>query len=196
MSIIVLMRYISAMSTTLLILERIGALIHQSVRDDAARHGLQPIHVQVLGYLTRANHYSDLPIAVSEFFGITRGTVSQTLTLLEGKGLLTKEKDGKDARLVHLRLTAAGRKILQDSWAQKMEIALRSMPTDAARMDQSLRALLTGLQRLNGQRPFGVCRQCAHFLTEEKGARCGLTGEALRQEQTVRICREWQTPAG
>ena len=89
------MRYISAMSTTLLILERMGALIHQSVRDDAARHGLQPIHVQVLGYLTRANHYSDLPIAVSEFFGITRGTVSQTLTLLEGKGLLTKRRMAK-----------------------------------------------------------------------------------------------------
>jgi len=190
------MRYINAMTTTLLILERLGALIHQSVRDDAARHGLQPIHVQVLGYLARANHYSDLPIAVAEFFGITRGTVSQTLTLLEGKGLLTKEKDGKDARLVHLHLTAAARKILQESWAQKMEIALRSMPTDAARLDQSLRALLAGLQHLNGQRPFGVCRQCAHFLTEKKGVRCGLTGESLRQEQTVRICREWQTPAG
>ena len=190
------MRYINAMTTTLLILERLGALIHQSVRDDAARHGLQPIHVQVLGYLARANDYSDLPIAVAEFFGITRGTVSQTLTLLEGKGLLTKEKDGKDARLVHLHLTAAARKILQESWAQKMEIALRSMPTDAARLDQSLRALLAGLQHLNGQRPFGVCRQCAHFLTEKKGVRCGLTGESLRQEQTVRICREWQTSAG
>lgn len=73
------------MDDTPVLLERLGALIQQSLRDDAARHGLLPIHLQILAYLDRANRYSNLPIAVAQYFGITRGTVSQSLQLLSGR---------------------------------------------------------------------------------------------------------------
>lgn len=182
------------MTTTVLLLERLGALIHQSVRDDAARHGLLPIHVQVLSYLSQANRYSDIPIAIAEYFGITRGTVSQTLAVLERKGLLDKHPDSRHGRRVHLMLTPEGEAVLNDSWARRTETVLRSAGSDALAMESSLRLLLSDLQKLNGQRPFGVCRQCAHFLTEPDGTRCGLTGEPLVEEQTVRICREWTAP--
>jgi hypothetical protein len=76
------------MSTSAILLERMGALIQQSVRNDAARHGLLPIHVQVLHYLAVCNRYSDLPVAIADYFGVTRGTVSQTLAVLERKGLV------------------------------------------------------------------------------------------------------------
>lgn len=46
-----------------ILLERVAALIQKSVRDDAARFGLLPMHVQLLAYLARANRYSDMPIA-------------------------------------------------------------------------------------------------------------------------------------
>ena len=91
------------MSQISVLLERLGALIQQSVRDAAARQGLLPIHIQVLHYLMRANRYSDLPIAIAEYFGITRGTVSQTLAVLERKGLLTKEPDAQHGKRVHLK---------------------------------------------------------------------------------------------
>ena len=182
------------MKPTILLLERLAALIHQGVRDNAARHGLLPIHIQVLSYLTQANGYSNLPIAIAEYFGITRGTVSQTLAVLERRGLLVKEKDARHGKRVHLKLTPAGEAILEDSWAKRVETALQLMTPDAQTFEKSLRGLLIGLQQLNGQRPFGVCRKCAHFLVELAGARCGLTGEPLIEEQTVRICREWTAP--
>ncbi len=177
------------------LLERLGALVHRSVRDDAARHGLLPIHVLVLGYLARANRYSDLPIAIAEYCGITRGTVSQTLAVLEDKGLLVKEPDERHGKRIHLRLTRAGRAALNNSWTQRLEQDLTSLPPGAAALEDSLRGVLMTLQRLNGQRPFGVCRQCAHFLRESRSARCGLTGEPLATEQTLKICREWTAPA-
>jgi len=182
------------MSQTSLLLERLGALIQQSVRENAAQHGLLPIHIQVLHYLTRANRYSDIPIAIAEYFGITRGTVSQTLALLEQKGLLSKERDPHHGKRVHFQLTPAGEMILRESWPKRIEQALSEMPADIAGLDDALRRLLLTLQRLNGQRPFGVCQQCMHFLNEDNGARCGLTQEALAAEQTVRICREWAAP--
>lgn len=177
------------------LLERLGVLVHQSVRDDAARHGLQPIHVLVLAYLTRANRYSDLPIAIAEYFGITRGTVSQSLAVLQGKGLLVKAPDERHGKRVHLRLTSAGRAVLSDSWVRRIERETRSGAPGAAALEESLRGVLATLQRLNGQRPFGVCRGCAHFLREPRGARCGLTGEPLAVEQTSKICREWTAPS-
>ena len=176
------------------LLERLGALVHQSVRDDAARHGLLPIHVLVLGYLARANRYSDLSIAIAEYFGITRGTVSQSLAVLEDKRLLVKEPDERHGKRIHLRLTRAGRVVLNDSWPQRVERELTSQPPGTVALEDSLRGLLVTLQRLNGRRAFGVCRQCAHFLREPRGARCGLTGEALATEQTLKICREWTAP--
>jgi DNA-binding MarR family transcriptional regulator len=181
------------MNQTALLLERLGALMHQAVREEATRHGLQPIHVQVLHYLAQANRYSDLPIAIAEYFGITRGTVSQTLTVLERKGLLEKVPDARHGRRVHLGLTAAGRAVLDGSWCERVEAALGELP-EAAAMEESLRGLLRLLQRMNGQRPFGLCRQCRHFLDEAGGARCGLTGEILAPGQTLRICREWTAP--
>lgn len=182
------------MHTPFLLLERLGALIQQSVREDAARHGLLPIHVQVLAYLAVANRYSDLPIAIAEYFGITRGTVSQSLAVLERKGLLVKSPDAHHGKRVHLSLTPAGEAVLDNSWAQRVETALDSLPLEAQELNDALRGVLVTLQRLNGQRAFGVCRQCAHFLAEKDGARCGLTGESLATEQTLRICREWRAP--
>lgn len=182
------------MNATSVLLERLGSLIHHSVRDDAARHGLLPIHLQVLQYLAIANRYSDLPIAIADYFGITRGTISQTLAVLERRGFLLKEPDAVHGKRVHLTLTPAGKSVLNDSWAERLDTALQSSPLDPSQLDNALRNVLTELQRLNGQRAFGVCRQCAHFHVEEERGRCGLTSEPLATEQTVRICREWTAP--
>lgn len=183
------------MNSSSLLLERLGALIHQSTRDDAARHGLLPIHVQVLSYLARANRYSDIPIAIAEYFGLTRGTVSQSLAVLERKGLLEKQPDQRHGRRVQLTLTPAGRAVLEDSWAKDLEAELAATPMLAGQLEATLRGLLTGLQRRNGQRPFGICHQCAHYLREPGGSRCGLTREPLAEAQIDRLCREWTAPA-
>jgi hypothetical protein len=50
------------MSAAPILLERVAALIQQSVRDDAARFGLLPCTCSA-SYLARANRYSDMPIA-------------------------------------------------------------------------------------------------------------------------------------
>ncbi|PIQ36241.1 MAG: MarR family transcriptional regulator [Lysobacterales bacterium CG17_big_fil_post_rev_8_21_14_2_50_64_11] len=183
------------MNTVPLLIERLGALIQQSVREDAARHGLLPIHVQMLQYLAQANRYSDLPIAIAEYLGISRGTVSQSLAVLASRGLLTKQPDARHRKRLHLRLTAAGDAVLQTSWAEQVGQALQALPGDGRVQQAALRNLLRALQRVNGQRAFGVCRHCAHFCHDESGARCGLTQEPLAQEQITRICREWSEPA-
>lgn len=177
--------------TTATTLERVSTLVQQAVRDDAARHGLLPIHWQVLAYLARANGYSDMPIAVAEYLGITRGTVSQTLAVLERKELVAKESDERHGKRIHLTLTAAGAALLAGGWAERLEASLAALGTDGKRLQADLVALVKALQQVNGNRAFGVCQRCAHFRTEGAAYRCGLTGEPLAQPQIIKICREW-----
>ena len=65
--------------------------------------------------------------------------------------------------------TPAGESVLSDSWVEHVEQALCERPVDAATLESTLRNLLSAMQRVNGQRAFGICRQCARFLTEETG---------------------------
>ena len=190
------------MQTSIQLLDRLSALFNQSLREDAARHGLLPIHLQALAYLSAANQYSDIPVAVAEYFGTTRGTVSQTLAVLVRKGLIQKEADPKHGKRIHLRLTDAGQKVLTTSWAQRLGNVLEFKNTDTKNSDNkkssnieaSLEALLVELQKQNSNQAFGVCHRCAHFQRNENDSQCGLTGESLATEQTVKICREWQDP--
>lgn len=184
------------MNPTTLLLERIAALIHQTVREDAARHDLLPIHLQVLSYLARANLYSDIPVAVAEYFGISRGSVSQTIAVLERKGLIERHSEVRNRKRVHLKLTDRGHEVLEESWARRLDRILAAQPTaDVKTLDAGLRGLLRTLQAENGQQAFGICHQCQYFLKESGGYRCGLTSEVLEREQTDRLCREWTTPA-
>jgi len=179
------------MTPTVFVFERLAALIQQLVRDDAAQHGLQPVHMQVLGYLAQANRYSDLSIAVADYLGVTRGTVSQTLTVLERKGLIARTPDAHHGRRIHLSLSAAGEAVLKASWAQRLDLALVGAGCDPGVFANDLHGVLTALQRLNGRQAFGQCRSCAHFLDESTQFRCGLTREVLAAEQAIKICREW-----
>lgn len=179
------------MTQTLLLLERLAALIQQLVREDAASHGLLPVHLQVLSFLAQANRYSDMPIAVADYLRITRGTVSQTLSPLERRGLIRKEADPRHGKWIHLSLTAAGEAVLTTSWMHRLEQALAASSADTQAFRDDLAGVLSCLQALNDHRAFGQCRQCAHFLKEDTAYRCGLTGDVLASEQTARICREW-----
>jgi MarR family transcriptional repressor of emrRAB len=187
-------RYITPMKPSVFVFERLAALLQQLVREDAARHGLLPVHLQVLGYLAQANRYSNIPIAVASYLGITRGTVSQTLAMLERKGLISRSNDDRHGRRVHLQLTAAGEEVLAGSWPQRLDVLLAAGGVDLDELASQLRAVLGSLQRLNDRQAFGQCRECAHFLEERGIHRCGLTGETLAVDQTIRICREWSDP--
>ena len=72
------------------LIERMSALIRSEERKTGSELGLQSVHLQVLDYLSRCNRYSDTPAALTNYLGMTRGTVSQTVLLLEKKGLIKK----------------------------------------------------------------------------------------------------------
>jgi DNA-binding MarR family transcriptional regulator len=178
------------------LVERLANLVRSEDRRGGRAGPIAPVHRAALGYLARANRFSDTPAALADYLGSTRGTVSQTLALLERRGLVRRAADARDGRVVRLRLTARGRRLAaarpDASWRAAIE-ALPEGPRAAA--EEALEAILRGLQRARGGRTFGVCGSCRHLQRLEGGGfRCGLTSEPLAPEETERICHHHDFP--
>jgi DNA-binding MarR family transcriptional regulator len=175
----------------------LARVIHGETRGRALEAGLQPVHLVALSYLRDANRYSNTPQALTEFLGSTKGTVSQSLLLLYRKGLVERQADPQDGRVVRLRLSAAGEKLLRDAdLSSQWEAAVGALsPADVRLASQALAMLLRSLQRGRGGRSFGVCATCALFdRLGPRSFRCGLTGESLSPSDSRKICREHTLP--
>jgi DNA-binding MarR family transcriptional regulator len=173
-------------------LERLCVLLRSTDREAGTRSGLQPVHWQTLRYLAACNRYSDTPAGIVEFLGQTKGSVSQSIKILEEKGLLEKRPDASDRRVVHLRLTdEATRLLLAVGPDQRLRSVTEQlpMPTRAA-LNEGLKQLLQALQHANGRRSFGLCASCRFNERSDAGYRCGLTGDLLSAHDVTRICRE------
>jgi len=175
------------------LIERLGGLLRSDHRDAGSQVGLQPVHLEVLSYLHRCNRYSNTPAAVTSYIGATKGTLSQSLQVLERQGYLVKKPDPQDGRVVRLFTTRKGRDLLTSAadpvdWLVAID-AQTSADLRTAR--QTLTSVLMRLQVARGRRTFGQCRTCKHFVRESHGRfRCGLTNEPLKARETLAICHE------
>jgi DNA-binding MarR family transcriptional regulator len=174
------------------VLERICNLIRGELRAYGVQHGLQPVQLDALAYLVQCNRYSDTPHAVTEFLGLTKGTVSQSLKVLEAKGLVRKIPDKSDKRVVHLKPTTRGRRLVGQAIPGRRlaeGLAMVNHP-DNADLSKMLGELLRGIQHANGLKSFGACRSCRFNRKTRTGFLCGLTSEPLSADDTLKICRE------
>jgi DNA-binding MarR family transcriptional regulator len=179
-------------TTTFKLIERISTLLRSEERKKYAAIGLHPIHVQVLDYLANCNHHSDTPAAVTEYFGLTKGTVSQSLQVLERKGYIDKNQDSEDGRVIHLALTVRGEQLLNEIQAldvfSQAEDALASQ--DFSTIGEALKTTLLALQKANDTKSFGVCHTCINFDEKDNHYLCNMTQLPLSRSDANKICRE------
>ncbi len=179
------------------LLERLNNLLHMEVRSFGLKYGLLPIQIEALTYLTRCNRYSDTPQAVTEYLGLTKGTVSQSLKVLEQKGFLRKQQDTQDKRIVHLAPTTMGRKLIEQSYPTKSFASARattkSLPE--GKLEEILRELLREMQYITNRKTFAACYTCRFIEPHQKKYLCGLTKKPLSEREIELICREHQFPS-
>ncbi len=174
------------------LIERIGNLLRTETRKSCNNLGLQPVHLQALDYLSQCNRYSDTPLAVTDYLGATKGTVSQTLSVLKKKGYITSIVDTKDRRVQHLKVSESGHRILSAFLppAKYREASNRISEIDRNQMVNLLTRMLKELQIANQFKTFGVCKSCHFFRSEGAQYQCGLTKEPLNSDDSEKICRE------
>ncbi len=147
---------------------------------------MQVVHLEILRYLSICNRYSNTAQALSEYLGQTKGSISQSLKLLEKEQLITRKPSQKDKRVVRIFLTTKGEKSLN-----RMSVYL--MPKLDEQIDSAgaIQALLKQWQIINDHSGFGQCLSCRfnkNLGNEE--FECGLTGEPLSDVEVKMICKE------
>lgn len=196
----VLIRYHDGMKTKQIYdyIERLSNLLRNEIRREGAEDGLQPVQLEALHYLSICNRYSDTPMGVTEYLGQTKGTVSQSLKVLEKKAFLTKYPDKNDKRITHLKVSSTGEKLLKKSiptplFTHACEHLNEQYKTQIV---AGLKELLQAVQRSNGMKSFGVCHTCRYNQKNEEGGYfCDLTKERLSQSDVQLICREHENVA-
>lgn len=171
-------------------LERLFQLRRSLLRKAAAEQGLQLVHAEILDYLDKCNQYSNTPLAVSEYLGQTKGSISQSLKVLESKKLIHKKPDKVDGRSARLFLTPQAMQLIR--LFQKELPEPNNPSTNAIPM---LRSILENWQQQKGLKGFGICGTCRYnSKINKKEFLCELTGETLSIVHAEKICREHLFP--
>lgn len=174
-------------------IERLSELLRIDSRQSVAIHGLQPVQLEALHYLSICNRYSDTPMGVTEYLGQTKGTVSQTLKVLEKKGLLSKQIDKNDKRMYHLKVSSRGKQLLKKTIPTTMFVNACEVLSEDKQSDiaKSLKLLLITLLQANNMKTFGVCHSCRYnSKTEDNAYFCNLVQQPLTGHDINLICRE------
>ncbi len=157
-------------------------------------HGLNPAQWEALRFLARANRYSRNPSALAEYLRTTKGTASQTLKALEGKGFVRRIAVPHDRRAVRLDLSEQGQAVLERDPLRDLEASAAGLGPDLDAVGKALAALVGGLERRAGLKGFGLCRECTHFCKNAAAAaqggphQCGLNRDALSAQDSEKIC--------
>lgn len=165
-------------------LERLSALHRNLTRKFATEEGLQLVHVEILQYLSVCNRYSDTTQSISDYLGQTKGSISQSLGILEELGFIKRTQDMSDKRVFHLSILAKGLSV-----TNRM---LESINLDGAdHLAPQLKNLLASLQKKNDLKGFGTCISCKFNQNPGKNKFvCGLTKESLTALEVKKICKE------
>lgn len=174
---------------------RLGNLMRAEARRAGADEQLAPVHVEALIYLGQANRYSNTPQALAEYLRVTKGTLSQSLLLLDRRGLIERYQDDLDRRVVRLRLSATGEQFLNETQPQLawQQAARNISPNRIRNAVSALRETLVTFQADNEGKLFGTCVTCKHVeRLSARAFRCGLMGDRLSGPETRKICWLYQ----
>ena len=175
----------SARTTQLL--ERLGRLISNAYHSD----GFKPVQWESLRFLSQANKFSRNPSALGEYLGVTKGSVSQTLSTLEQRGLIKKSTDKNDRRAVRLDLTKAGRALTKQDPLHEISESLKTLGENkCVELSEGLESLLRVQLDSRGRNPFGLCSECRFHQRMGHELRCGLLDLPLTESDASRICVE------
>lgn len=176
---------------TFRLFERISLLLEAEERKGCTARGLKLVHARILDYLAQCSSHSDTPLAVAEYLGLTKGTVSQSISVLERKGYIHKSPDKVDGRVVHLSLSTMGRMLLAelkplDIFAHAEHILASKQVTTVG---EALNSVLLAVQQASQAKSFGVCGSCAHFIEQKANNHCTLAQIPVSSDDSERICR-------
>ena len=184
-------------------LAKVGIAMRHHAWAESGPRGLNPTQGQLLAVL-RAAHGVGLRVSeLAERLAIAPATVSDSVTALQRKRLVTKQRDPSDARAVAVFLTSLGQAQAEAAagWPDLLLEAVGTLdPQEQATLYRALIKMVRSLQ-LRGRIPVsGMCVTCRFFRPNAypgTGAphHCDLVGAPFGDTQLRLDCPEHQAAA-
>jgi DNA-binding MarR family transcriptional regulator len=185
-------------------LAKVGIAMRHHAWAESGRRGLNPTQGQLLALLRAAGGVGLRVSELAERLAIAPATVSDSVSALARKRLVTKERDPTDARAVVVLLTSLGQSEAQAAagWPDILLQAVGALtPWEQATLYRALIKMVRSLQ-LRGRIPVsGMCVTC-HFFRPNRypGAAaphyCALVRAPFGDAQLRLDCPEHQAAAG
>lgn len=151
---------------TLVALSKIGLALRSEAWRETAPRGLNPTQAQVLVVLRQAPAAGLRLSQIADRLGVSAATVSASVSALERKGLVHKERAADDARALAVSLTPAGRAEAGEM-AEWPDLLLGAVGVlDEAEEAVFLKALLKVIRQLQERgriSPARMCVTCRYF---------------------------------
>ena len=142
-------------------LEKIAEVFRVLLWTEAKEHKLSPIQMQLLIFIKYHNSDKQRRIAsMAREFNLTKATISDSIKVLEQKGLIKRTDDALDSRSFNFSLTDQGLKLtgMIENFTLPLDGAIATLSTQ--QKDQFLMSLLDLIFRLNQTGIISTQRMC------------------------------------
>lgn len=183
-------------------LERLSNVLRTLLWQEAVESRFSPIQIQTLLYMT--THSADLCRVgqLAREFGLTAATMSDVVTALQRKGLLTRRRSRADHRRQTLHLTVRGRRHAEalSRWNEVLAAQLAQFPVEER--EQALVFLLKLIESLYRAGVITVARTCLTCRFYRRGVRkdpgasdyCALMDKPLAKRDLRIDCPDHRLP--
>ncbi len=181
-------------------LERISRVFKLLLWDVAKEENLSPIQIQFLIYLAYNKVSRSRITDIASEFGLTKATVSDAISSLEEKGLITRVENKDDRRNYFIKLTQRGKRVAQgvSTWADVLKAELKNFSVKEKEMLLSFILNLIGALYDTGiisvQR---MCFSCLYFQKDvqpdsKSPHHCGFLDKPLSSVDIRLDCEDYE----
>lgn len=183
-------------------LARVETVMRAQEQKAAQATGLSPLQLRVLEALERKPQLRVGEVARELL--VTTGTVSAAVSVLQSKGLVTKESDPEEHRAVVIRLSAKARRRIDKlaAWpSELLEPVVEDLgEREAGELLAGLLRALHAIERRGWIDPARMCYRC-EFFQPWKGSgnrphRCDLLRKAIGSSELRVDCADFEAASG
>jgi len=177
-------------------LERIAEVFKSLLWEKAKVHGVSPIQIQILLFIS--THEAGLcnVSQLAKEFGVTKPTISDAVRVLLIKEFLKKDFSPTDNRRFNLRLSSAGEQIAYDLNGYNLPVVKEIGQFDTEELSNLYRTISKLIFQLNQNGIIQVQRTCygCRYYHGDKNSEhfCQLLKMKLEVEQIELDCREFE----
>lgn len=163
----------------------------------AKNENLSPIQIQIMIFLNSHREELRKISILADEFDLTKATISDAVSNLESKGIITKSKTETDKRSYIIDFTPKGKKILFkiDKWQEQLVDQVKKFPRETKENVLTFfTELIKSLFDSNIISIARMCLTCANVITgsDKKPYTCRLTGRTFNSEEIEIECDHYQ----